>query len=184
MEACKHFPIQATTLVDKEIRFKNRAKTEEALVRVYADCECILKEENSEDIDGQTVKVQKHIPSSFAWVLVSHHPEVESQTKLYRPTPSADASLEETSQMVVDELITSLKELEEELPPYQVENKSIVMTHEQEAEFQAATHCYMCDGPFTAESNETGSTSESSLNFIRLLRVLITPSVTSESTGR
>ena len=86
--------------------------------------------------------------------------------------------------MVVDELITSLKELEEELPPYQVENKSIVMTHEQEAEFQAATHCYMCDGPFTAESNETGSTSESSLNFIRLLRVLITPSVTSESTGR
>ena len=183
MEACKHFPIQATTLVDKEIRFKNRAKTEEALVRVYADCECILKEENSEDIDGQTVKVQKHIPSSFAWVLVSHHPEVESQTKLYRPTPSADASLEETSQMVV-ELITSLKELEEELPPYQVENKSIVMTHEQEAEFQAAIHCYMSDGPFTAESNETGSTSESSLNFIRLLRVLITPSVTSESTGR
>ena len=77
MEAYKHFPIQATTMVDKEIRFKNRAKTEEALVRVYADCECILKEENSEDIDGQTVKVQKHIPSSFAWVLVSHHPEVE-----------------------------------------------------------------------------------------------------------
>ena len=77
MEAYKHFPIQATTMVDKEIRFKNRAKTEEALVRVYADHECILKEENSEDIDGQTVKVQKHIPSSFAWVLVSHHPEVE-----------------------------------------------------------------------------------------------------------
>ena len=161
METCKHFPIQATTMVDKEIRFKNWAKTEETLFRMYADCECILKEENSEDIYGQTVKVQKHIPCSFAWVLLSDHPEVESRTKLYRPTPPADASLEETSQMVVDELITSLKELEEELLPYQVENKPIVMTHEQEAEFQAPTHCYMCDGPFTAESNETGSTSES-----------------------
>ena len=150
MKTCKHFPIQATTMVDKEIRFKNWAMTEETLFRVYADCECILKEENSEDIDAQTVKVQKHIPCSFAWVLVSDHPEVESRTKLYRPTPATDASLEETSQMVVDELITSLKELEEELLPYQVENKPIVMTHEQEAEFQAATHCYMCDEPLTA----------------------------------
>lgn len=103
----------------------------------------------------------KQIPCSFAWVLVSDHPEVKCRTKLCRSTLAADASLEETSQMVVNELIKSLKELEKEWLTYQVENKPIVMTHEQEAEFQAATHCYMCDGPFTAESNETGSTSES-----------------------
>lgn len=152
METCQRFLIQATPMVDKEIRFTHRAKTEETLFRVYGDFECVLKECEEEGVDGKTVKVQKHIPCSFAWVLVSDHPEVESRTKLYRPTPAADASLEETSQMVVDELIRSLKQLEEELLPYQVERKPIVMTHEQEAEFQAAAECYMCEAPFYEDS--------------------------------
>ena len=44
MEVCQHFPIQAVTVVDEEISFKNWAKTEETLFRIYADFECILKE--------------------------------------------------------------------------------------------------------------------------------------------
>lgn len=91
---------------------------------------------------------------SFAWVLLSDHPDVESRTKLYRPTPTPDMSLEEVGERVVDELITSIQALEEELKPFQAEIKPVDLTEEQEAEFQAATHCYMCEQPFTAASYE------------------------------
>lgn len=144
-EMCRHFPIQVTKTVDQEISFKNWAKTEETLFRVYGDFECILKG-CEEDIDGKTIKTQKHIPCSVAWV--SNHPEVESRSMLYRPTPSPDMSLEELSTQVVDKLMTSLQALERELLPYQMENKPMILTEEQEAEFQAATVCYMCEEPF------------------------------------
>lgn len=91
---------------------------------------------------------------SFAWVLLSDHPDVESRTKLYRPTPTPDMSLEEVGERVVDELITSIQALEEELKPFLAEIKPVDLTEEQEAEFQAATHCYMCEQPFTAASYE------------------------------
>ena len=40
---------------------------------------------------------------------------------------------------------------EKEVLRYQLEVKPMVMTEEQEAAFQAATHCYMCEEPFDEE---------------------------------
>ena len=57
-------------------------------------------------------------------------------------------TLEESSQLVVDQLMESLQQIEKEVLPYQLEVKPMVMTEEQEAEFQAATHCYMCEELF------------------------------------
>lgn len=91
---------------------------------------------------------------SFASVLISDHPDVESRTKLYCPTPTPDMSVEEVGEWVVDELITSIQSLEEELKPFLAEIKPVDLTEEQEAEFQAATHCYTCEQPFTAASCE------------------------------
>ena len=113
------------------------------------------KEEDSED-RGKTKKVQKHIPCSFSWVLISNHPDVESCTKLYHLTPSPGVPAEEVEEYVVDELITSLQELEDGLKPFLAEIKPMELSEEQEAEFQAITHCYMCGKPFTAASYETG----------------------------
>ena len=152
-EMCRHFPAQATKMVDKEIKFTSWAKTEPTLFQVYGDFECAHKEDSEEN--GKTKKVQKHIPCSFAWVLVSDHPDVESRTKLYRHTPAPDMSMEEVGEHVVDELIVSLQELEEELKPFLNEIKPMDLSEEPEAEFQAATHCYMCEQPFTAASYET-----------------------------
>lgn len=150
---CRHLPAQATKTVDKEIKFTSWAKTEPTLFRVYGDFECALKEEDSEE-HGETKKVQKHIPCSFAWVLISDHPDVESRTKLYRPTPAPDMSMEEVGEHVVDELIVSLRELKEELKPFLDKIKPMDLSEEQEAELQAATHCYMSEQPFTAASYE------------------------------
>jgi len=151
-ETCQHFPVQATTMVNQEVKFTSWVKTEPTLFRVYADFECILKECEEEDVDGKTIKTQKHIPCSVAWVLISDHPEVESRTMLYRPTPSLDMSLEDVSEQVVDELILTLKELEKELFPFQMENKPMILTEEEEAAFQATTDCYMCEESFHEDS--------------------------------
>ena len=145
-EICKDIPIQAVQMVDEEIRFKNWAKSEECLFRVYADFECLLQECN--EGNDKTIKVQKHIPCSVAWVLISDQPEVDNHSFLYRPSPDPDMSMEEMSADVIDHLMESLQEIEEELLPYLKEVKPLLMTEEQETAFQAASHCYMCEEPF------------------------------------
>ena len=151
-ETCASIPIQAVQMVDEEISFKSWAKTEECLFRVYADFECILQE--WEEGADKTQKVQKHVPCSVAWVLVSDHPDVENRQYLYRPTPDEDKSIEEASADVIDHLMESLQELEEELHPYQKQVKPMQLSEEQEAEFQAATHCYLCSEAILEESGK------------------------------
>lgn len=146
METSQHISIQAVMVVDEEISFKNWAKTEETLFRIHADFECILKECKQEE--GKTVKVQKHVPCSVAWVLISDHPEVESAVCWNRPAPCSDLSLEDISETVVDHLMETLQAVEKELLPFQLENKPMVITEEQKAAFQVATHYYMCEEPF------------------------------------
>ena len=145
-EICSHIPIQAVQVVNEVISFKNWSKTEECLFRIYGDFECLLQE--CHEGNDKTAKVQKHIPCSVAWVLISDNPEVENRSFLYRPSPTPDMTLEETSNQVVDQLLESLQQIEKELLPYQLEVKPMVMTEEQEADFQGATHCYMCQKPF------------------------------------
>ena len=145
-EICKTFPAQAVQVVDEEISFKSWAKTEETLFRIYGDFECLLQE--CEETHDKTVKVQKHVPCSVAWVLMSDHPDVESRSFLYRPSPSSEISLEETSNNVIDQLMESLQQIEKELLPYQLEVKPVVMTSDEEADFHKATHCYMCEELF------------------------------------
>ena len=42
----------------------------------------------------------------------------------------------------------SLQDLEKKLHPFQEENKTMILTEEQERNFQAATHCYLCEERF------------------------------------
>ena len=155
-EICCHIPIQAVQVVDEEISFKNWAKTEESLFRIYGDFECLLQECDEGDVNDKTVKVQKHVSCSVAWVLISNHPEVESRSFLYRPSPNPEMSLEESSQLVVEQLMESLQAIEKELLPYQLEVKPMMMTEEQEADFQTATHCYTCEELFYEEEENWG----------------------------
>ena len=152
LDTCASIPIQAVQMVDEEISFKSWSKTEECLFRVYADFECLLQE--CEEGTDKTTKIQKHVPCSVAWVLVSDHPDVENRQYLYRPTPEEDTSLEECSADVIDHLMESLQELEEELYDYQKQVKPMVLTEEQELQHQAATHCYMCEDPILEETGK------------------------------
>lgn len=55
MKKCRHFPAQATKMVDKEIKFTSWVKTEPTLFQVYGDFECALKEEDSEEHAGMSL---------------------------------------------------------------------------------------------------------------------------------
>ena len=152
-ENCQSIPIQAVSLVKEKISFKAWSKTEETLFRVYADFECILQECKEEECPGKTTQVQQHVPCSMAWVLVSDHPEVKSRSMLFRPSSTTEYSTEELSDQVIDTLMTSLQALEKELLPYQEEVKPMDLSAEEEAQFQASTHCYMCQETFQPELN-------------------------------
>ena len=151
-ENCENIPIQRVQLLKEKISFKAWAKTEETLFRVYADFECLLQE-CDESSGESTTKVQQHIPCSVAWVLISDHPDVTSRSMIYRPASmSTEESIEELSNQVVNALMGSLQALEKELLPYQEEVKPMQLSAKEEASFQAATQCYMCDKPFQAET--------------------------------
>ena len=150
LDTCASIPIQAVEMLDEEISFKSWSKTEECLFRVYADFECLLQ--TCEEGTDKTRKVQKHIPCSVAWVLISDHPEVENQQFIYRPIPDNDTTLEEASADVIDHLMESLQKLEEELLPYQKQVKPLVLTAEEQAQHDTATHCYLCSDPILEES--------------------------------
>ena len=152
LDNCASIPIQAVQMVDEEIAFKSWSKTEECLFRVYADFECLLQ--TCEEGTDKTTKVQKHIPCSVAWTLISDHPEVDNRQFLYRPTPDEDTSIEEASADVIDHLMESLQELEEELYDYQKQVKPMVLTEEEQAQHEAATHCYMCSYPILEETGK------------------------------
>ena len=150
-ENCQSIPIQAVSLVKEKISFKAWSKTEETLFRVYADFECLLQECKEEECPGKTTQVQKHVPCSVAWVLISDHPEVESRSMLFRPSSTTEYSTEDLSDQVVDTVMSTLQALEEQLLPYQEQVKPMQLSMKEEAQFQAATHCYMCEGLFHAE---------------------------------
>ena len=151
-ESCASVPIERVQLLKKKIKFKSWSKTEETLFRVYADFECILQE-CEESVGESTRKVQKHLPCSMAWTLVSDHPDVSNRNRIYRPSLiDPEDTVEELSNEVVDALMESLQELEKELLPYQIEVKPMNLSPEEETNFQESTHCYMCNDAFQAKS--------------------------------
>ena len=84
LEYCQEVPAQHTEMVDEIIQFTHLAYTEPTLFRVYADFECVLKK-IEEPRGDKTLRVQKHIPCGYAWVLISNHPEVASRVEHYSP---------------------------------------------------------------------------------------------------
>ena len=76
---------------------------------------------------------------------------------MYRPSVmTTEDTMEELSDEVVDALMESLQELEKELLPYQEEVKPMHLSAEEETQFQAATHCYMCEKPFQKKTKNWG----------------------------
>lgn len=110
---------------------------------IYADLECILEKlPEQADQNSKSVRTHLHVPSSFAYKVVSHCETASSDehlkdVRLYRGENS------------MQKLIQSLREdVKYIFQNYLTKNEPMALTNEEEAIFQAATHCHICNKKF------------------------------------
>ncbi|XP_074041973.1 uncharacterized protein [Leptinotarsa decemlineata] len=118
------------------IKFKNHKNKERAPFVVYADLESVLKPTDDPK------KHQHHIPAAVGNYLKCSYDDTLSFYRAYRG--------EDCMQWFADDM----GELAEDMAtvfwcPYDIN-----MTVKQEVEFQRATHCHICEEPFTPEDKK------------------------------
>ncbi|XP_074035974.1 uncharacterized protein [Leptinotarsa decemlineata] len=119
------------------IKFKNRKNKERApFVVVYADLESVLKPTDDPK------KPQHHIPAAVGYYLKCSYDDTLAFYRAYRE--------DDCMQWFADEM----GKLAEDMAsvfwcPYDID-----MTVKQEVEFQRATHCHICEEPFTPEDKK------------------------------
>ena len=129
---------------DPILKFTNIQKQLKSPFVAYADFETILKPEGDADTrtgitedSSKTTTYQKHAPCSFAFKIVSIDPEFQSDLILYE---GEDAALK---------FIDNLQEKADEIFEKYISNpKPMVITPEQELEFQNAISCHICGKDF------------------------------------
>lgn len=101
---------------------------------IHCDFECITapfigcaKEEQ------KTTKYQSHLPSQFGMVVVSDDPDYQPEPIFY------------TGENAHEVLLQKLSQLQPEFIEKMKQNKKMVITQEQEQEFQNATTCSICN---------------------------------------
>lgn len=128
---------------DKWISFKNIKHTQSVPFIIYADFECLTRpiESCQPSPNGSyTEAYQKHEPVSFCYYVVSKT-GIMKEPYVYRGLDAAKIFLEK------------MKEEAEEIQRiYKNPLPMNPMTEEELAEFQAATHCYICEDEFTARN--------------------------------
>ena len=123
-EVCsKHKAQRLSFPEDTTVKFKSIAKQQIAPFCIYSDFECCtVKQEGN--------KYQHHEPNSFAYKVVSEYEQCDPV--LYR----GDNVLETFFNHMIKERDRIVKRLEKIEP--------IVMTPEEQKDFDEATHCYIC----------------------------------------
>jgi hypothetical protein len=120
---CKNFESQRVELSNKQIlQFTNYKYQLKAPFVIYADFECFIDPTTNE-----------HTPSGFAFVVVSDCEIVHEE--LY------------SGEGVMDVFFQKLFEVYDEIKRQMTINLPLMMTSEDEAIFQSATHCHICEKP-------------------------------------
>ena len=140
---CQHAKCQRTKFpsCDKEkwIKFKNFGKQLRAPFVIYADFECftqkIAPDEQSEHAASKC-QYQKHIPSGFCYIVVSTHNTHSGMPFLYRG-PGA-----------VEKFFEKIIEEENKIANLLKQPVALERTDSVELEFQATSHCHICDKSF------------------------------------
>ncbi|XP_074026644.1 uncharacterized protein [Leptinotarsa decemlineata] len=113
------------------LKFKNFKNKERAPFVVYADLESILKPTDDPK------KLQHHIPVAVGYYLKCSYDDTLSFYRAYRGKDCMQWFADEMSQLAED--MTTVFWC-----PFDID-----MTAEQEVEFRRATHCHICEEPFT-----------------------------------
>ena len=119
--------------------FKKFVHSEKAPFTIYADFESLIKPLQSCNPDpnkSYTNKYQKHEPISFTYYIKSFNESVyESKKESYIQEKEED----------LDAMLTFIKRLEEDVKKIaELGNEKIIITDEEEKEFNKASDCWIC----------------------------------------
>ena len=129
------------------IEFKNFNKQFPAPFKIYADFECLLKSCDSginNDCFSYTAKYQDHIPCSFAYKLVCASGKFSKDVVLYRGKNAVLKFI----QWIFKEYNYCKDVRKKHL------NKNLVMTAEENEEFERSNICWICGGLIKTGDNK------------------------------
>nr|WP_253308703.1 DNA polymerase [Rickettsia endosymbiont of Ceutorhynchus assimilis] len=118
------------------LRFKNYKNKERAPFIVYADLESVLAP------TADSKRTQQHIPAAVGYYLKCSYDDSLSFYKSFRGAECMQWFADEMSQLA-ENVATVF------WCPYDID-----MTQTEEAEFQKATNCHICEQPFTSPSDK------------------------------
>ncbi|CAH1115853.1 unnamed protein product [Psylliodes chrysocephalus] len=139
LEDCKKFNETAIKMPEPGknlLRFKNHKNKEKVPFSVYADLESVLRPTND------LKKPQEHVPAAVGYYLKCSYDDSLSFYRAYRGVDCMQWFADEMAQLAEDMATVFWC-------PYDIH-----MTPTQEAEFQKATHCHICEEPFTTEDKK------------------------------
>jgi hypothetical protein len=118
---------------EKNYKFINWQKTEQADFVIYADIECLLVPSTEKNV------LQTHKPIATAYLVVSNHSSLEQYKVFTGESCLVDflKSLEETATYICEWMRTHYRQ-------------PLKMTEEEESCWESASVCYMCSKTFTS----------------------------------
>ena len=132
-------PIYTMPPPGKILKFIN-IRNEMALpFKIFADCEALTQQ--SIQVPNSPI-YQNHIPCSVGLKLISSIPTVQADYWQCR------------GENCIDAFLARLLEIEKICVDYLFDDKRMIFTHQNAAEFQAAFECYICKKKFVRESEK------------------------------
>ena len=116
---------------EKWLKFKNHAKGLKVPFAIYADFECFLKP--CSESTAQSEKYQKHLPSGFAYVVISSVDKYSKQAVVYR------------GENAMDKFFKCLEEERKYINGILSEIIPMQLTPEEEKTFHSTEKCHICE---------------------------------------
>ncbi|KAJ8911106.1 hypothetical protein NQ315_003368 [Exocentrus adspersus] len=132
------------TAPENKLKFINFERRLPVPFVIYADFESRLKQINrSEPRSNQpfTMRVAEHEPYSYAFYVKCNFDYRYSKMGIYKESDAPQVFTEKLDKTVMDIYHNKLKHVKVTTP----------LTVEEDREFEIATHCHICEKPFTAD---------------------------------
>lgn len=129
----------------KWIKFRSVHKQLQVPFVIYADFECFTEKiQHDQEQTTNTYNYQRHVPSSFCYLVVCANDEYNKGPVLYS----------EKSKAVVDSFFDCLMEEECRIKTILATQKPMNLTEEQEKAFFRETFCHICEESYVDFSNK------------------------------
>jgi hypothetical protein len=106
-------------------------------VLITAEFETLIKPIDNEDESSKTIKIAELPPCSYAFNIISDYPELNYGLTLYRGNSN--------DENIAEHFIKSLLEYGDIINQALKTNKPMIITEEQEAQFQETDICHICE---------------------------------------